>query len=91
MTVRRLCALLENVGSGKKEVGGLRSSAKMLITSDANIGICVDAKVPVPTRERRLCGPPLLILLDTLHVHLMSINGRRTLRVMVTAMILQGE
>lgn len=66
-------------------MGGLRSSAKMLAVSDANIDIYTDAKVPVPTKKKkRLCGPLLLILLDTLHVYLMSINGRCTLRVTVT-------
>lgn len=47
------CPLPENVPSQKKEVGGLRSSAKMLAMSDANIDIYTDAKVPVPTKERK--------------------------------------
>lgn len=43
----------ENVPSEKKEVGGLRSSAKMLAVSYANIDIYTDAKVPVPTKKKK--------------------------------------
>lgn len=34
-------------------MGGLRSSAKMLAVSDANIDIYTDAKVPVPTKKKK--------------------------------------
>lgn len=48
-----------------------------------------DSKALVPTKGYRLCVLPLLILLGVLHAHLMSANGRCTLKVMVTAPILQ--
>lgn len=57
--------------------------------SAANRESYTNSKAPVTTEEYRLCGPPLPILLEAVCAHFMSANGRCTLKVMVTATVLQ--
>lgn len=74
------------VGEVQADLGAWR---KLPSTSAANKEIHTNSEAPLPTKGDRLCRPPRLILLDALHAHLMSAHGRHTLKVMVTATILQ--